>query len=93
MIQQITFSDFCDAFNKMGRSEQFSYAAKRALYDYYEENYCNAYNLDVVGLCCDWEEGAIEYVLDNYNVSTIEELEEDTVVLWIDENTILYQCY
>ena len=34
MIKQITFSAFCDAFRDMDRNENFSYAGKRALFDF-----------------------------------------------------------
>ena len=92
MIKTLTFYDFCDEFTKMGRSEQFSYEAKQALYDYYEE-YEPAYDLDVIEICCDWVEESIVSVLDDYGLDTLEELQNDTYVIEIDADTILYQNY
>ena len=59
MIKQITFSTFCDAFRDMGRDENFSYAGKRALFDYLEEVSPDM-ELDVIALCCEYYESDID---------------------------------
>lgn len=54
-----TFSDFCDAFDHMGRQDAYTYAGKRALFDYLEqfEDECGVeIELDVIALCCDYSE-------------------------------------
>jgi hypothetical protein len=69
MKQSINFSQFCDAFARMGRNEQFSYLAKRVLFDYlikYEGSAGHEIELDVIALCCEYEELSIEEVLDSY---------------------------
>ena len=51
MKQTINFHDFVDAFNRMGRSEQFSYRALKALFEYLEDIFDGDYELDVIALC------------------------------------------
>lgn len=51
--------DFVREFGVMNRDENFTIAAREALYDYYME-YADAtgepFVLDVIGVCCDWTE-------------------------------------
>lgn len=50
---------FYDEFKRMGRGSQFSYEGLGALYDYLEEVYDGfSYELDVIGLCCEYNEAA-----------------------------------
>jgi hypothetical protein len=59
MKQNINFSQFNDAFTGHGRQDQFTYQAKRALFDWIEEmdDDCGTeYELDVVALCCEFSE-------------------------------------
>ena len=59
MKDTVTFSDFCDRFRDMGRNDSFTYAGKRALFDYLEEleDGCDMeIELDVVGLDCEYSE-------------------------------------
>ena len=55
MIQTLTFQDFVDAFRKAGREDQFSYEALRLIWDWYEET-DPQFELDVIGICCDFVE-------------------------------------
>jgi hypothetical protein len=36
MKTTVNFSGFCDAFNRMGRKDQFTYSGLRVLFDYFE---------------------------------------------------------
>jgi hypothetical protein len=59
MYQNVGFGGFCDAFQSMGRNDQFSYAAKRAIFDYleeYEDSTGTPVELDVIAICCDYSE-------------------------------------
>jgi hypothetical protein len=59
MIITVNFRMFQDAFIIMGRSNQFSYAAQRALFDYLEEIEADSgqeMELDVIALCCEFME-------------------------------------
>lgn len=92
MIRTISFCDFRDAFIKFDRKDNFSYEAAKALYDYLEELDAT-YELDVIALCCDYAEDTIENVLENYGLESIDELHDHTVVIWSDNNNILYQVF
>ena len=71
VVQTLTFSQFCDAFAEMGRTDQFSYAGKQALFDYLEE-YSDStgepVELDVIALCCDYSEDDYETIAESYNI-------------------------
>lgn len=93
MKQTITKGDFRDAFVRMDRMGNFSYDGLGALYDYLEEAFEEEYDLDVIALCCDYNEDDIDEVLRSYNLKSIEELEENTTVVWKDEKRVLYVQY
>jgi len=82
ITETLTKSQFSDAFNKMGRGEQFSYAARNLIYDYLDE--FESYELDVIGICCEFAEyeNLEEFQTDygkEYN--SMEIIEEATTVL------------
>ncbi len=59
MKQSINFYQFQDAFERMGRGTQFSYEALDALFLYlqhFEECLKEETELDVVALCCEYQE-------------------------------------
>lgn len=56
MKQTINFHDFVDAFNRMGRGEQFSYSGLKALFEYLEDIFDGDYELGVIALCSEWAE-------------------------------------
>lgn len=71
MHRTITFSTFCDAFRDMGRNDNFSYEAKRILFDYleqYEEDTGESIELDVVALCCDYNEMSWSIAAEEYGI-------------------------
>jgi hypothetical protein len=90
MKQTVNSSDFHDAFERMGRGDQFSYEALDALFDYleqYEEETGEEMELDVIALCCDFteyenlEEFNTEY---GKECETLEDIEEFTQVIPIE---------
>ena len=89
----IGFNQFCDQFLYKNRENNFSYEGKRVLFDYLEDTYDGEYDLDVVELCCAYSEDSIENVLENNYFSSIEELERNALVLHVDSETIIYECY
>ena len=93
MYQTINVSQFRDAFKDKGRSTQFSYDGLSILYDYLEENFDGKYELDVIELCCEFTEDTIEEALSNYNLDSLDELRDNTLVLEVNDNTIIYQNY
>ena len=97
MKQNITFSAFCDAFRDMDRNKQFSYEGKKALFDYleqYEEDCGVEIELDVIALCCEYSEEALSDVLENYDLDSLEKLEDRTQVIPVETKdgieTIIY---
>lgn len=79
MYQQVTFSMFVDAFRDMGRENQFSvihargaslgaYEALRVIYDYLEETQDDPYELDVIGLCCEFAHDTASEIADQWGI-------------------------
>lgn len=98
MYTTINFSSFCDEFRTSGRNNNFSYDAKRALFDYLEqleEDIGEPIELDIISLCCDYSEDPLADVLENYNVASLEELNDHTSIISYDEQTglVLYAVY
>lgn len=102
MIQTINLHDFRQAFHNMGRGEQFSYEALELIYDFFEENSPDS-ELDVIAICCEFEEMSIEQIIRNYSIDcdeveddeifshVMDYLEEHTSVIGqIDEDSIVF---
>jgi len=71
MYQSVSFNDFADAFRGMGRKDQFSYAALRILFDYFEEleEDCDIkIELDVIAICCEYTENTYETIAQDYSI-------------------------
>lgn len=69
MKQTVTFTDFRNAFIRMGREDQFSSEALELLYDFLTENEDNCdeeYTLDVIALCCEFSEDTPEDIASMY---------------------------
>ena len=92
MIKQITFSAFCDAFRDMGRDENFSYAGKRALFDYLEE-VAPDMELDVIAICCEYYESDMDSIISDYSIDVSEAEDDDEksdiVEEYLQDNTCL----
>ena len=89
-------SMFVARFDEMNRSENFSRAGRRALFQYIEDLESDAgeeLELDVIGLCCEFSEDTIENVLVEYDLESIEDLRDSTTVIEVDKDTIVYQCF
>lgn len=95
MKQNIGFGQFCDAFHNMGRADQFTYKAKRALYDYleeYEESTGTEVDIDVIALCCDYSEYstavvcASEYSFE-FDKTQSQEEQEASALEWLQAQT------
>jgi len=81
MYQTINFGGFCDAFRALGREDQFTYEAKRMLFDHLEEVDPD-HELDVIALCCAYAEEEELDVRQNYSI-------EGDVLEWLQDNTIV----
>jgi hypothetical protein len=60
-------SQFRDAFRQADRQDQFSYEALNMLYEYFED--CDPdMELDVIAICCEYNEDTFEGIAANYEV-------------------------
>jgi hypothetical protein len=75
MIQTINLHDFRQAFQNMGRGDQFSYEALELIFDHLEE--CDPDSeLDVIAICCDFTEGDFQEVANELDDDETELAEE-----------------
>ena len=75
MKTTVYFSEFCDYFRKI-RPDNFSYQGLRVLFDYLEEIDCD-FELDVIGLCCDFAESDWQTIAADYFIELDAEMDED----------------
>lgn len=90
MYQSINFSSFCEAFRSLDRQDQFSYDAKRALFDYLEdveESTGQLIELDVIALCCEYTESTFAEIRQDYSLG---DMPDDDVAEWICEHSPAY---
>ena len=88
-------------FNRYDRSENFTPAGVRVLFEYLEEtseDFGEDIKLDIIGLCCDYSEDAFEDIAANYCIDltdrdgeTIEDEEEirRIVLDYLNNNTVV----
>ena len=99
MINTINESDFTTAFHKMGRGNNFTYEGLIALYDYfeqYEEDTGEQIELDVIAICCEYVEyeDLAEFQEDySEDYQSIEEIEQATQVIMIDDDAFIIQAF
>ena len=80
MYQKINFDDFVTAFRNHGRQDQFSYDALHMLFDYLEQledDTNDALELDVIALCCEYEEASVPEVIASYDIDIPADSDED----------------
>ena len=98
MIQTINEYQFADAFNKI-RPDNFTYRGLIALYNYfeqYEEDTGEQIELDVIALCCEYNEyeDLAEFQEDySEDYESIEEIEQATTVIMIDDDAFIIQAF
>ena len=71
MKTSINKYDFCDAFKAAGRENNFSYDGLGVLFDYfeeYEEQTGQEIELDVVAICCEFNEATPEEIAADYAI-------------------------
>ena len=96
IIKKIGLNEFRAAFSYCDRKENFSYDGLEVLFDYLEEvsDCCNInMELDVISLCCEYTESTITEALEDYDLDSLEDLEDNTHVLHVNSDTIIYQNY
>ena len=88
MKQTVSFDMFVQAFEDFRRSSQFSFEALNIIFNYLEDS-DPAYELDVIGICCEFSESTIQELIAEYDLDTSEDEEENlqTVRSFLEENT------
>lgn len=105
MKQTVTEYMFVDSFLHAGRGTQFSVPARRALFAYFEEleDSCGTeFELDPVGICCEWCEypSALEAAKD-YGFKDGIDSQDETPLEWLQNRTqvvefnsgLIIQCF
>lgn len=94
MKQTIGLSQFTDAFMSI-RPNNFTYDGLVLLFDWIEQQEQETgqeQELDVIAICCDFEELTIEEIIRQYNIETddIEDDEiDDYVMNYLNDETIV----
>ena len=92
MYITVTFGTFCDMFRAHDREHDFSYEAKKALFEYYDE--LDDHELDVVAISCEWTEYDTEdEVLCAYSNMRLEQIWDNTVVIYLDDGGLILQDF
>ena len=84
LIKEVSFFDFEREFKDFDRMENFSYYGKKALYELLEESE-EIFKLDVIALCCEWNEDNIHNIINNYSIGLDGETEEDEIQQIVQE--------
>ena len=69
MKPNVSFHDFCRAFEELGRKDQFSYEGLKVLFDYhenYEKQTGEELELDVIAMCCGYSEDHPDDIISMY---------------------------
>jgi len=95
MKQSVNESQFRDLFLKL-RPENFSYDGLGVLFSHLEDieqDTKQEIELDVIELCCTYNEDTIENVLKSYNLESLNDLERKTSVIKVNDTRIIYQTF
>ena len=89
MYIEVTESIFINSFLAI-RPDNFSYAGLKALYEYFIEMGSEEMELDVIGICCEFcQYDTEEEALEAYDVESMYELVQKTIVLDCSDNTFI----
>ena len=92
IFEVLDYSLFESRFRDYDRLNNFP-KGLRALFDHLEEfseEVGQPLELDVIDLCCGFTEDTIENVLSWYDLESLDELRDNTQVIEIDDETIIY---
>lgn len=95
LYEPFDYSMFEARFKDYGRLSNFP-TGLRALYSHLEsfaEDMGQPLEIDVIGLCCEFTESSVADVLKEYDLETIDDLYDQTMVIPIDKRTVIYQDF
>lgn len=79
----------------MDRDNAFSYQGKKALFDFFEqweEETGQPVELDVIAICCEWNESTWEEIADDYRLD-VDGLDDDELAdhvrEYLEKNTLI----
>lgn len=106
MKTTISLYDFRDAFLKAGREEQFSDDGLEIIFKYIEdvEDSCGQeFELDVIGICCDYAEDSAENIAKAYGLdipddgnehnNVLDYLHDEGVLIGSSQSGIVYRQF
>lgn len=109
MFTRINVYQFRDEFTLANRKDNFSYEALGWLFDYLEqceEDTGEPLELDVIALCCDYNEDKWLDVARNYGIDIsdcaddeeirdriLDHLNDETLVVNYDDDVVLFACF
>jgi hypothetical protein len=85
-------NDLKNEFRQYDRHNSFSSEGFDALFDILND-LGEDFELDVIGVDCDFSEDSLENVLNNYSLESFEELQDNTIAVLLDNGNVLYQNY
>lgn len=92
LYKKLTFQDFCDEFQRKGRDGNYSYEAKRLIFDYLNDSEDNV-QLDVIAICCDFVEASVQDSHDDDIDNLVDCLNDHTTVIGVTDASIVYFNY
>jgi len=99
IVQTVTSAgQFSDEFHAYNRGDQFSYEALQAMYVWFEEfseDSGQPFELDVIGICCEFTEYAsLEDLQCDYDhIESLENLYDHTSVIELDSGALVIQQF
>lgn len=96
MKKTINNCEFVEMFDKCGRSGNFSRLGRRKLAEYFEqleEDLGQDIEVDVIAICCDYSEIEIKDIERETGCENLEDLQDNTTVIEVDDETIIYQNF
>lgn len=83
IIRTVNLSDFRQAFKTADRLTHFSYEGLESLFRWLEDvsdEDATPYELDVIGLCCEFAESSARQIADYYSIDISDCTEDDEII-------------
>jgi hypothetical protein len=81
----VTESVFRDYFHSI-RPDNFSYDALGILFEFFDDD---DFELDVIAICCDYEEADADEIRANYDLNEEAYSDEESVKDWLEKRTLV----
>lgn len=96
VYEKFDFSLFSSRFRDYERMDQFSMQGLRGLYNHLTElaeDTNEPVEFDCIALCCDYAEDTLDNLKRFYDLESLEDLQQNTWAIELDNGNILYQNY